>query len=374
MPRIFISYASVDYDFAKRVKEKLEEANVKCLMASDELRAGEEWKEEIDNMISLSDAVIVVLTPHSYQSVYVTYEWTFALAKSIKVIPVKLKESDIHPRIETLHILDFQNMGNRPWEKLYESCKKKTPSILAIEERKKVWNKIRPILNDAGQDDHPDAISRLIDVVHEYIHSAVPIIRLWGNRGGQSSEARKLFQGIGQEIGRCCVEGGIAISCSTLDLDTLEFWALKGVKKAMSHSKRPFSIYFHYNIADSPYRSGDPEELYKNLPSTVRRIEVKYPHYDTFYKKNINDDIAYDRSDAHDARLGSLLQCDCVILVGGTHSAKHLVQLLTFIRKQRITVRKPILFIPIPWVGGTARKVFQAYTGVIEEMNFASLI
>lgn len=48
-----------------------------------------------------------------------TYEWTFALGVDVKVIPILLEPTPLHPRLEVLQHLDFSiHRSARPWDKL----------------------------------------------------------------------------------------------------------------------------------------------------------------------------------------------------------------------------------------------------------------
>jgi len=61
--------------------------------------------------------------PQSAQSVYVSYEWAFALGAGVPVIPLllNLTYSALHPRLSTTQGLDFS--GSRPWDNLLTSLK-----------------------------------------------------------------------------------------------------------------------------------------------------------------------------------------------------------------------------------------------------------
>ena len=82
------------------------------------IRGGEDWRSEIDQAIEAALAVIVVMTPEAKASEYVTYEWAFAWGAKVKVIPVLLKGTQLHPRLESLQYLNFTNRNARPWEEL----------------------------------------------------------------------------------------------------------------------------------------------------------------------------------------------------------------------------------------------------------------
>lgn len=124
MAQAFMSYSSKDAIFADLARMKLEGAGVQVWIDHDALRAGEEWRNAIDEGISSSDVLLVMLTPHSCQSPYVTYEWAFAIGKGIKVIPLLLDDCDIHPRLAVLQHLDFRNQRKGPWEELVKEIVK----------------------------------------------------------------------------------------------------------------------------------------------------------------------------------------------------------------------------------------------------------
>ena len=122
MPHVFISYCREDADFAQTVEEKIKAAEFATWRDLD-LRAGGDWRSEIDNGIKDAMAVVVLMSPQSAQSVYVSYEWAFALGAGVPVIPLllNLTYSALHPRLSTTQGLDFS--GSRPWDNLLTSLK-----------------------------------------------------------------------------------------------------------------------------------------------------------------------------------------------------------------------------------------------------------
>ncbi len=122
-PKVFISYSSVDGDFAELMKMKLEQSDIIVWRDVHEISAGEEWRNEIDYGLLNSDTIIVVLNKNSSKSSYVTYEWAFALGNGKNIIPILIEECEIHPRIKVLQYFDFKNQ-NRPWDKLTDRIKK----------------------------------------------------------------------------------------------------------------------------------------------------------------------------------------------------------------------------------------------------------
>ena len=109
--------------FAELLKLKLEKNELNGWIDSERLKIGQDWREEIDQGIQNSIALIAVMTPDARKSEYVTYEWSFAWGKGVKIFPILLKQTPLHPRLESLQYLDFTNRASRPWNELIKSLK-----------------------------------------------------------------------------------------------------------------------------------------------------------------------------------------------------------------------------------------------------------
>jgi CheY-like chemotaxis protein len=118
MTKTFISHAEKDGYFADLIKMKLKEAGIQVWLDNGALHAGQEWRKAIDDGIASSDVCLVIVTPKSCKSSYVTYEWAYALGKGIKVIPLLFEDADIHPRLAVLQNLDFRDTKMSPWAAL----------------------------------------------------------------------------------------------------------------------------------------------------------------------------------------------------------------------------------------------------------------
>lgn len=117
---VFLSYSHEDHFFADLAVLKLGEHGIVLWRDQGQLRAGTDWRSGIERGIAESLAVLVALSPHSAESAYVTYEWAYALGKGKPVIPIKLEECRVHPKLETVQNLDFTVRGALPWESLVE--------------------------------------------------------------------------------------------------------------------------------------------------------------------------------------------------------------------------------------------------------------
>src|SRR4051812_35843126 len=107
MATVFLSYSRRDYFFAELLDIKLTQAGMKLWRDQGQLLAGKQWREEIDKGIASSLAVLVALSANSAESSYVTYEWAYAVGNGKPVIPIKLNECPVHPRLDIVQHLDF---------------------------------------------------------------------------------------------------------------------------------------------------------------------------------------------------------------------------------------------------------------------------
>jgi hypothetical protein len=123
MTSIFLSYSSQDYFFAEMLAIKLQEKGFELWRDLGSIRAGDDWRQSIEKGISESAAVLIALSASSADSAYVTYEWAYALGMSKPVIPVKLSECKVHPRLEPTHYVDFSYPRSLPWADLINRLK-----------------------------------------------------------------------------------------------------------------------------------------------------------------------------------------------------------------------------------------------------------
>lgn len=133
MITVFLSYSTKDYFFAELAEIKLEEAGIRLWRDQGDLIAGTDWRKGIENGIANSHAVLVALSQQSSQSSYVTYEWAYAMGKGKPIIPLKLTECTMHPKIETIQYLDFTVPRALPWESLIDRIREIETDVDDIE-------------------------------------------------------------------------------------------------------------------------------------------------------------------------------------------------------------------------------------------------
>jgi TIR domain-containing protein len=117
---VFLSYSQKDHFFAELADIKLSEAGIKLWRDRGQLRPGSDWRLGIEAGIAESVAVLVALSTNSVETSYVTFEWAYAFGKGKAVIPLKLNECTIHPKLAAIQHLDFSIPGALPWDSLIE--------------------------------------------------------------------------------------------------------------------------------------------------------------------------------------------------------------------------------------------------------------
>ena len=116
---IFVSYAHEDREFAQRLTRSLRESGRIPWQDRNNLKGGDNFQANIDKAIRNAEALVVVLSPSATRSQYVTYEWAFALGAGVRVIPVVVKkQTTLHPRLTTIHYIDFTTRSGSPWVSL----------------------------------------------------------------------------------------------------------------------------------------------------------------------------------------------------------------------------------------------------------------
>ena len=96
----FISYSTRDEDFARRLRSRMREANMRVFIAPEDLEGGKKLHEQLFNAIQLQDRLLLVLSSHSVQSEWVMTE--IRMAREVekkenrrKLFPIRLVDLDV---------------------------------------------------------------------------------------------------------------------------------------------------------------------------------------------------------------------------------------------------------------------------------------
>ena len=162
MSHVFLSYSHEDHFFAELARIKLAEAGISVWVDQGQLRAGEDWRNGIDQGISDCFAVILALSPESASSSFVTYEWASAMGKGKPIVPVRLNRCELHPKLEVIQYLDFSTRGHQPWSLLIERLRE-------IEQDNEL-----PEYDQSGQTDEdassPDEVEPIVTSILNYLN------------------------------------------------------------------------------------------------------------------------------------------------------------------------------------------------------------
>lgn len=102
---LFISYSTKDQDFAERLHADLQNKGVRCWFAPHDIQSGKKIHEQIDEAILIHDRLLLILSPASMASEWVSTE----IAKARKR-EVKEKRRVLFP----IRLVDLESL--RDWE------------------------------------------------------------------------------------------------------------------------------------------------------------------------------------------------------------------------------------------------------------------
>jgi len=91
--RVFISHSSKDTPIARQLARRLSEAGLKVWFPEDEILPGDNWAKKIGQALEESDLMVVLVTPHAFESEWLKAEIQYALTAEQyegRLIPVFL--------------------------------------------------------------------------------------------------------------------------------------------------------------------------------------------------------------------------------------------------------------------------------------------
>ena len=117
MKNIFLSYSRRDLRLAEELRQALLGQGYRPWIGVNPGR-GPDWRLEIDDAIQNADALIVAVTAAAANSLYVTYEWAYAMGLGAPVFAIVFQAASVHPRllaVETYDIRDWPD-ENHFWD------------------------------------------------------------------------------------------------------------------------------------------------------------------------------------------------------------------------------------------------------------------
>lgn len=98
MKNVFLSYSRKNIHQVEDLRQALIQQGYKPWIDPNP-RPGQDWRYDIDDAIRAAHALIVVMTLDSANSIYATYEWSFAMGLDIPVFVVVFQPAQMHPRL-----------------------------------------------------------------------------------------------------------------------------------------------------------------------------------------------------------------------------------------------------------------------------------
>ncbi|MFD8543455.1 TIR domain-containing protein [Streptomyces sp. NPDC059649] len=108
-PSVFLSYAAQDATEARRLEQELALTGID-VWSDRKLKAGDQWTQVITEALESAEVILVLISPSSLASEWVTREWQVALMRSKRVIPVLVNGAtfaDLPPALAEIQAVDL---------------------------------------------------------------------------------------------------------------------------------------------------------------------------------------------------------------------------------------------------------------------------
>ncbi len=121
VPIAFFSYSREDSEFALRVAKDLKKNGAAIWMDKLDIRGGQLWERVVEEALTNSPTVLVILSPASVASENVMAEAAFAIDEGKKVIPVLYRDCKIPLRLRPFQYVDFRGNYDEALQTLLDS-------------------------------------------------------------------------------------------------------------------------------------------------------------------------------------------------------------------------------------------------------------
>ena len=123
-PTVFISYSRKDGEFAHRLADDLRTAGYSVWVDISGLRGGQQWVREIDKAVRGCDSFVLVISPDSMASRWVTDETLLARQLEKQIIPIMWRQAELPVHLVGTHYVDFRGAYDVALKDLYEALPK----------------------------------------------------------------------------------------------------------------------------------------------------------------------------------------------------------------------------------------------------------
>jgi uncharacterized protein YjbI with pentapeptide repeats len=126
----FISFSGNDRPFIEKINTDLQKEGIRCWFAPEEMKMGDAFRQRVDQLIRITEKLLIVLSKFSIESTWIQEEVEAALAEERNrnravLYPIRLDNSSMDGEKEWLvnlqkthQIYDFSDWDN--WEAYYE--------------------------------------------------------------------------------------------------------------------------------------------------------------------------------------------------------------------------------------------------------------
>ena len=133
---VFISYARDDLQIADKLVERLESARHRVWIDREEIRGGEQWRQQIVSAIRSCDAFLVLLSHKSVLSKHVRKELDIADNADRLIVPVQVEHVDVPEGMEYqlagLHVIDCVSDFERGMLRILEGLERMRAPPVAV--------------------------------------------------------------------------------------------------------------------------------------------------------------------------------------------------------------------------------------------------
>ncbi len=132
----FISYSSFDEDFARRLYADLQTNSIRCWYAPQDMKIGDQLRHRIDKSILVYDKLLLILSKHALNSVWVGNEVEAAFDKEMQtkspvLFPIRLDNTVLESKIGwAANIRRTRNIGDFSSWKSNDEYKKAFAQLL----------------------------------------------------------------------------------------------------------------------------------------------------------------------------------------------------------------------------------------------------
>ena len=126
---VFISYSSIDEDFAEDVAQILEDIGIEYFLDSKDIDWGDHIVKEVQEGLSNCSTIVVIISPASLKSQWVLFELGYAMGRGKDVLPLLMHPSlDVPGYLQAVHYETSLEGAKDYFKKYIDRFKEKEPS------------------------------------------------------------------------------------------------------------------------------------------------------------------------------------------------------------------------------------------------------